>query len=51
MSRDKPIHVLITVTKDGKSNSYEKWANKGEAQKILSYDKPIPTRCAPQGGL
>lgn len=51
MSSDKPIHVLVTVTKDGESKSYEKWANKEEAKKILSYDKPTPTRYAPQGGL
>lgn len=38
MSSDKPIHILITVTKDGKSEAYEKWVSEEEL-KTLKYDK------------
>jgi hypothetical protein len=44
----KPIHILITVTEDGKSVAYEKWVSEEEAREILLYDKPNPKRYGPQ---
>lgn len=38
----KPIHILITVTEDGKSVAYEKWVGKEELKALK--EKHIGTR-------
>ena len=38
----KPIHILITVTEDGKSVAYEKWVSEQELKALK--EKHLETR-------